>query len=103
MKGIRTGREEMDDKLGKQSIVDRLLRLQVFQGTCDIMGKCMHMCVHHGIYKYKPNIYYRWRVKRQPVEKCKTDVNSQSTEGQILMASKPGKRCLASLLKNSNS
>lgn len=45
-------------------------------------------------YKYQVNILQRIVKRQKPIEKCKNDMNRQITEGQILIANKPMKRCL---------
>lgn len=82
----------MDGGEGKQvsgqcSVLE--LEEKMFQWPCYIMEK--YIC--NGNYRYQVDILQMTSKKTEPVEKCKNDMNRQVTKGQILMASKPMKRC----------
>lgn len=69
------------------------LRRRNFQWIYYVLEK--YIC--NGNYRYLVNIL-QMNSKKNPVEKCKNDMNRQFTEGQILTANKPMKRCLISPL-----
>lgn len=74
-------------------------------GECPGLRKRNFQWIYYVLEKYICNGNYRYLVnilqmnsKKNPVEKCKNDMNRQFTEGQILTANKPMKRCLISPL-----